>query len=67
MIGFFSIQILIFRILRNNSDVRRRLYFELRLPVVRPSSNVEFHRNELQLQLQLYFIRLLVTIDWPAK
>ena len=21
----------------------------------------------LQLQLQLYFIRLLVTIDWPAK
>ena len=22
---------------------------------------------QLQLQLQLYFIRLLVTIDWPAK
>ena len=46
---FFSIQIHIFRILRNNSDVRRRLYFELRLPVVRPSSSVEFHRNESQM------------------
>ena len=49
MISFVSIQILIFRILRNNSDVRRRLYFELRLPVVRPSSSVEFHRNESQM------------------
>ena len=43
MIGFFSIQILIFRMLRNNAGVRRRLYFEFVLPVVRPSSNVEFH------------------------
>ena len=32
-IGFFPIQILIFRILRNNVDVRRCSYFELGLPV----------------------------------
>ena len=25
------------------------------------------HQLQLELQLQLYFIRLLVTIDWPAK
>ena len=30
-IGFFRIQILIFRMLRNNADVRRCLYFELGL------------------------------------
>ena len=34
MIGFFSIQILIFRMLRNNADVCRCSYFELGLPVV---------------------------------
>ena len=31
---FFPIQILIFRMLRNNADVRRCSYFELGLPVV---------------------------------
>ena len=34
MIGFFLKQILIFRMLRNNADVRRYSYFELGLPVV---------------------------------
>ena len=34
MIGFFPIQILIFRMLRNNADVCRCSYFELGLPVV---------------------------------
>ena len=33
-IGFFPIQILIFRTLRNNADVRRCSYFELGLPVM---------------------------------
>ena len=33
-IGFFLIQILIFRMLRNNDDVRRCSYFELGLPVL---------------------------------
>ena len=33
-IGFFPIQILIFRMLHNNDDVRRCSYFELGLPVV---------------------------------
>ena len=35
MIGFFPIQILIFRMLRNNADVRRCSYLELGLPVFR--------------------------------
>ena len=34
MIGFFPIQILILRMLRNNADARRCSYFELGLPVV---------------------------------
>ena len=38
MIGFFPIQILIFRMLRNNADVRRCSYFELGLPVFRLDS-----------------------------
>ena len=33
-IGFFLKQILIFRMLLNNADVRRCSYFELGLPVV---------------------------------
>ena len=33
---FFPIQILIFRMLRNNADVRRCSYFELGLPVIFP-------------------------------
>ena len=31
------------------------------------NSSQSLKRDRLQLQLQLYFIRLLVTIDWPAK
>ena len=34
LIGFFPIQILIFRMLRNNADVRLCSYFEPGLPVV---------------------------------
>ena len=42
---FFSqIQILIFRMLRNNADARRCSYFELRLPVLTVNSlNSEVH------------------------
>ena len=34
MIGFFPIQILVFRMLRNNANIRRCLHFELGLPVM---------------------------------
>ena len=30
-------------------------------------THIRLRCHQLQLQLQLYFIRLLVTIDWPAK
>ena len=33
-IVFFSVQIFVFRMLRNNADVRRCSYFEIGLPVV---------------------------------
>ena len=41
MIGFFPIQILIFRMLHNNAYARRCSYFELGLPVVQQSTMSE--------------------------
>ena len=38
LLGFFPIQILIFRMSRNSADVRRCSYFELGLPMHRPET-----------------------------
>ena len=53
---------------RNIDSDKQTEALQIKDQIIANTSQIKLLGVELlQLQLQLYFIRLLVTIDWPAK